>query len=31
MVNKKDFQEWHGEKCDLHEHKVRPFFHEREV
>ena len=30
-MNKKDFQEWHTEKSDLHEHKVRAFFHEREV
>ncbi len=30
-MKKKDFQEWHTEKSDLHEHKVRAFFHEREV
>lgn len=30
MVNK-DFKEWHNEKVDLHEHKNRAFFHEREV
>lgn len=27
----KDFAEWHSEKSDLHENKVRAFFHEREV
>lgn len=27
----KHFQEWHTEKRDLHEDKVRAFFHEREV
>ena len=27
----KDFKEWHTEKSDLHENKVRAFFHEREV
>jgi mRNA interferase MazF len=27
----KDFKEWHNEKGDLHENKVRAFFHEREV
>lgn len=30
-MNKKDFKEWHIEKSDLHEHKVRAFFHEREI
>jgi mRNA interferase MazF len=30
-VNKKEYKEWHTEKSDLHEHKVRAFFHEREV
>ncbi len=28
---KKDFQEWHTEKSDLDEYKVRAFFHEREI
>ena len=28
---KKDFGKWHGEKSKIHEDKVRPFFHEREV
>ncbi|OHA89944.1 MAG: hypothetical protein A3F53_02460 [Candidatus Zambryskibacteria bacterium RIFCSPHIGHO2_12_FULL_48_10] len=28
---KKDFQSWHKEKSVLHEDKIRPFFHEREV
>ena len=28
---KKDFQEWHKEKSDIHNDKVRPFFHEREL
>jgi len=28
---KKDFQKWHSEKSDLHNEKVRPFFHLREV
>lgn len=28
---KKDFQEWHKEKSDIHYDKVRPFFHEREL
>ena len=27
----KDFKEWHNQKSDLHENKVRAFFHEREV
>ena len=27
----KDFKNWHTEKNDLHENKVRAFFHEREV
>src|SRR3989344_6262420 len=27
----KEFKKWHSEKEDLHEHKQRPFFHEREV
>ncbi|MFA6076622.1 MAG: type II toxin-antitoxin system PemK/MazF family toxin [Candidatus Paceibacterota bacterium] len=27
----KDFKDWHIEKSDLHENKVRAFFHEREV
>lgn len=27
----KDFKGWHNKKSDLHENKVRPFFHEREV
>jgi mRNA interferase MazF len=27
----KSFQEWHREKGDMDEHKVRAFFHEREV
>ncbi len=28
---KKDFNTWNNKKTDLHEHKERPFFHEREV
>ncbi|MEK7642480.1 MAG: type II toxin-antitoxin system PemK/MazF family toxin [Patescibacteria group bacterium] len=28
---KKDFDNWNTEKSNLHEEKVRPFFHEREV
>ncbi len=28
---KKDFSEWHKQKSDLHEDKIRAFFHEREV
>lgn len=28
---KKDFKKWHTEKSDLHESKIRPFFHEREI
>lgn len=28
---KKDFQSWHNEKSSLHNDKIRPFFHEREV
>ncbi len=28
---KKDFQNWHNQKSNLHEEKIRPFFHEREV
>ena len=28
---KKDFQHWHNEKSNLHEEKIRPFFHKREV
>ena len=28
---KKDFQNWHNKKSNLHEEKIRPFFHEREV
>ena len=28
---KKDFQEWHTQKSDIHENKVRANFHEREV
>ena len=27
----KDFREWQNQKSDLHENKVRAFFHEREV
>lgn len=27
----KDFQNWHNEKSNLHEGKIRPFFHKREV
>jgi mRNA interferase MazF len=27
----KDFQEWHTHKSDIHENKVRTFFHERDV
>ena len=30
-IMKKDFQEWHNEKSDMDENKVRPFFHEREI
>lgn len=28
---KKDFKSWHNEKSQLHEEKVRPFFHEKEI
>ena len=28
---KKDFQNWHIEKSQLHEEKRRPFFHEKEI
>ena len=28
---KKDFQKWHNEKSNLHNEKIRPFFHDREV
>ncbi|MFH1714544.1 MAG: type II toxin-antitoxin system PemK/MazF family toxin [Candidatus Nealsonbacteria bacterium] len=28
---KKDFKSWHNEKSHLHEEKVRPFFHEKEI
>jgi len=28
---KKDFQSWHREKSGIHEDKIRPFFHEREI
>lgn len=28
---KKEFQEWHKEKSDIHHERVRPFFHEREL
>ena len=28
---KKDFQIWHSQKNDLHENKIRAFFHKREV
>ena len=28
---KKDFDNWHNNKTQIHEDKVRPFFHEREV
>ncbi len=28
---KKDFQEWHKSKSDIDEHKIRAFFHEREI
>ena len=28
---KKDFQRWHTEKGTLHDEKIRPFFHEREI
>ena len=27
----KDFKKWHNEKSNIHEHKNRVFFHEREV
>jgi len=28
---KKDFKEWHTEKSDMEENKLRAFFHEREI
>lgn len=28
---KKDFVKWHNEKTEIHNDKIRPFFHEREV
>ncbi|MBI2046434.1 MAG: type II toxin-antitoxin system PemK/MazF family toxin [Parcubacteria group bacterium] len=28
---KKDFDNWHKEKSNLHQEKIRPFFHEREI
>jgi mRNA-degrading endonuclease toxin of MazEF toxin-antitoxin module len=31
MKMNKDFKEWHNQKSDLHENKVRVFFHVREV
>ena len=31
MGSKKDFKEWMGQKAVIHNDKVRPFFHEREV
>lgn len=27
----KDFKKWSGNKADIHNHKERPFFHEREI
>jgi len=28
---KKDFKKWHGQKTEIHNNKIRPFFHEREI
>jgi len=28
---KKDFKKWHAKKSEIHNDKMRPFFHEREV
>jgi len=30
-MGNKNFQEWHTQKSDLHENKIRAFFHEREI
>ncbi len=28
---KKDFKKWHNKKSEIHNDKIRPFFHEREI
>ncbi len=28
---KKDYKKWNGKKAEIHNDKIRPFFHEREV
>jgi len=30
-MSKKDYSKWHSIKTDVHNHKERPYFHEREI